>query len=136
MPSETLHGIDFRPVNEQLYALSSTSRLYTINLSSGAAAVAGTGALATWLSGTDFGFDFNPTVDRIRVVKNTGQNLRLNPNDGTVAAVDGSLNPGTPVVTAAAYTNSFAGATTTSLFELTILLINFSYKTLQMQEHW
>ena len=26
--------------------------------------------------GTAFGFDFNPTVDRIRVVSDTGQNLR------------------------------------------------------------
>jgi hypothetical protein len=32
-------------------------------------------------------------VDRIRVVSNTGQNLRLNPDLGTVAAIDGNLNP-------------------------------------------
>ncbi|RXM57064.1 DUF4394 domain-containing protein [Chryseobacterium sp. CH1] len=30
-------------------------------------------------------------MDRIRVVSNTGQNLRLNPNDGTIAAVDLAL---------------------------------------------
>ena len=68
------------------------------------------------LSGANFGFDFNPTVDRIRVVSNMGQNLRVNPNDGTVAATDGMLNPGTPQVSAAAYTNNFAGATMTKLF--------------------
>lgn len=112
---ETIAGIDFRPLNGQLYALGSTSRLYTINLSSGAATQVGSGIFSTLLSGTDFGFDFNPTVDRIRVVSNTGQNLRLNPNDGTVAAVDGMLNPGVPAISAAAYTNNFAGTSSTIL---------------------
>ncbi|MBO0937323.1 DUF4394 domain-containing protein [Fibrella sp. HMF5335] len=112
---ETLYGIDFRPANGQLYAVGSTSRLYTINTSNGAATAVGS-QFSTLLSGTDAGFDFNPTVDRIRLVTNTGQNLRLNPNDGTIAATDGNLNPGTPNVTGAAYTNNFAGATTTTLY--------------------
>ena len=115
---ETIFGIDFRPITGQLYALGSTSRIYTINTSSGAAAPVGSGPFSPALVGTDFGFDFNPTVDRIRVVSNTGQNLRLNPNDGTVAAIDGTLNPGPVVVTAAAYTNNFAGATTTTLYDI------------------
>lgn len=115
---ETLYGIDFRPANGQLYAISSTSRLYTINTSNGVATLVGSGPFSPALTGTDVGMDFNPTVDRIRVVSNMGQNLRLNPNDGTVAAVDGNLNPGPVVVTAAAYTNNFAGATTTVLFDI------------------
>lgn len=49
-------------------------------------------------------------------MSNLGQNLRLNPIDGTVASVDGNLNPGLPIITAAAYTNNFAGTTATSLF--------------------
>jgi hypothetical protein len=114
---ENILGIDFRPATGQLYALGSTSRLYVINLSTGAATAVGTAGAFT-LSGTDFGFDFNPTVDRLRVVSNTGQNLRLNPNDGTLTANDGALNPGTPSVTAAAYTNSFAGATATTLYDI------------------
>lgn len=112
---ETILGIDFRPVNGQLYALGSSSRIYTLNLGNGAATAVG-GQLSTLLEGTEFGFDFNPTVDRIRVVSNTGQNLRLNPNDGLVAAVDGSLNPGTPTISAGAYSDNFAGTTMTSLF--------------------
>lgn len=112
---EAILGIDFRPVNGQLYALGNSSRIYTINLGNGAATVVG-GQLSTLLEGSEFGFDFNPTVDRIRVVSNTGQNLRLNPNDGSVAAVDGSLNPGTPMISSAAYADNFAGTTTTSLF--------------------
>ncbi len=112
---ENIYGIDFRPLNGQLYALGSTSRLYTLNLSSGAATQVGTGTFSTLLLGTDFGVDFNPTVDRIRVVSNTGQNLRLNPIDGTVAATDAMLNPGVPMVSSAAYTNNFAGSTVTAL---------------------
>lgn len=114
---EQILGIDFRPLNGQLYALGSTSRIYTINTSSGAAAVVGTAPLTTLLSGTQFGFDFNPTVDRIRIVSNTGQNLRFNPLDGSVT-VDGVLNPATTGITGAAYTNNFAGATTTVLFDI------------------
>jgi Domain of unknown function (DUF4394) len=112
---ENIYGIDFRPVNGQLYALGSSSRLYALNLSSGAATQVGSGTFSTPLLGTEFGFDFNPTVDRIRVVSNLGQNLRLNPVDGTVAATDGNLNPGIPSVSSAAYTNNFAGTATTLL---------------------
>ena len=115
---ENIFGIDFRPLNGQLYALGSTSRLYSINLSNAAATQVGTGTFGTALSGTDFGFDFNPTVDRIRVVSNAGQNLRLNPIDGTVAAVDAAINPGTPMLSSAAYTNNFAGTTSTTLLVL------------------
>jgi hypothetical protein len=50
------------------------------------------------------------------VVSNTRQNLRLDPNTGLIAAVDGALNPGTPAASAAAYTNNFAGTTATTLF--------------------
>ena len=117
---ESVLGIDFRPLNGQLYALGSSSRLYTINTATGAAAAIGTAAFATALSGTSFGFDFNPTVDRIRCVSNTGQNLRLHPDTGGIAAVDAPLNPGTPAITASAYTNNFAGATATVLFNIDV----------------
>ncbi len=115
---ETLLGLDMRLVNGQLYALGSTSRLYTLNTSSGAATAVGTAAFTPALSGTAFAFDFNPTVDRIRIVSNTGQNLRAHPETGLIAAVDSTINPTGSVVTAAAYTNNFAGATTTTLYVL------------------
>ena len=115
---EMVLGLDMRPVNGQLYALGSTSRLYTINASSGAATVVGTTPFTPALTGTQFGFDFNPTVDRIRIVSNTGQNLRAHPETGAIVAVDGNINPGTPSITASAYTNNFAGATTTTLFAI------------------
>lgn len=119
---EFMAGIDFRPANGQLYGITLTAagnfaRLYTFNLSTGAAVAVGTGFALT--AGTAaVGFDFNPTVDRIRLVTNLGQNLRLHPTDGIVVSTDLALNPGTPVITGAAYTNSFAGATATTLFVL------------------
>ena len=113
---ENILAIDFRPSNGQLFGLGSSSRIYTINRTTGAATAVGS-QFSTLLNGTNFGFDFNPTVDRIRVVSDTGQNLRLNPNDGTVT-VDSNLNPGTPVVTAAAYTNSFGVSATTVLYDI------------------
>lgn len=115
---ENVLGIDFRPATGQLLALGSTSRLYILNTATGAATAIGTAPFATLLNGTSFGFDFNPTVDRIRVVSNAGQNLRLNPNDGSVAAVDGAINPTTAKVSAAAYTNNFAGSTATVLYDI------------------
>ncbi|HZG00327.1 MAG TPA: DUF4394 domain-containing protein [Chitinophagales bacterium] len=111
----TLVGLDMRPLNGQLYALGSNGSIYTINASSGAATLAG--MLSTPLVGTSFGFDFNPLVDRIRIVSDAGQNLRFNPNDGTTI-VDGNINPGTPAITAVAYTNSFAGTTSTTLLAI------------------
>src|SRR5262245_4566618 len=39
--SETLVGIDFRPRNKQLYGVSSGNRIYTINVTTGAATVIG-----------------------------------------------------------------------------------------------
>ncbi|HEX8638838.1 MAG TPA: DUF4394 domain-containing protein [Pyrinomonadaceae bacterium] len=112
---ETILATDFRPANGQLYALGSSSRLYTINLTTGAATQVGAAGAFT-LSGTEFGFDFNPVVDLIRVISNTGQNLRINPNNGTLTATDTTLNPATTGATGAAYTNNFAGATTTTLY--------------------
>ncbi|KAK6031638.1 hypothetical protein OSTOST_02223 [Ostertagia ostertagi] len=116
---EEFMGIDFRPVNGQLYGITVTNtgnaRLYTFNLSTGAATPVGSGFMLT--AGTSgIGFDFNPTVDRIRLVSNTGQNLRLNPNDGTIAATDANLNPGSPAVSGAAYSSNFPGAASTFLF--------------------
>jgi len=120
---ESLFGIDFRPATLQLYGLGSTNRLYTINTGTGAAAQVGSAGAFT-LNGFDFGFDFNPTVDRIRVTSDTDTNLRLNPNDGTLTMMDTTLayaagDPnfgGNPVIVGSAYTNNFVGAGSTLLY--------------------
>ncbi|MFN2513298.1 MAG: DUF4394 domain-containing protein [Pyrinomonadaceae bacterium] len=123
---ETILGIDVRPATRQIYALGSTSRLYTLNPSTGAATQVGTGTFTVALSGTSFGFDFNPVPDRIRVVSDAEQNMRLHPDLGTVVDFDAAtagvqpdpnLNPPGNVV-AVAYTNNAAGATTTTLYAI------------------
>jgi trimeric autotransporter adhesin len=122
---ERIVGLDYRPATGQLYALSSSNRLYVILIdSSRAIAIRVNRTNAFTLNGASFGFDFNPTVDRIRLVSDADQDLRLNPNDGSVAGMDGTLafaagdpNAGqNPSVVGSAYTNSFQGSTTTTLF--------------------
>jgi len=115
MDGETLVGLDFRPANGQLLAVSNMSQLYSVNPSSGAVTTIGE-PLMPATTGTFIGFDFNPTVDRIRLITDQGQNLRLHPDLGTVVAVDGSLSPGSPMASGAAYTKNFAGTTETALF--------------------
>src|SRR4051812_43255452 len=122
---ENLLAIDCRPATGQIYGLGSTSRLYTINPTTGVATQVGAAGAFT-LNGTAFGFDFNPVVDRIRVVSDVDQNLRLNPDTGALAATDtplayaaGDPNAGqNPNVVGAAYTNNVAGAATTTLYDI------------------
>ncbi|MEO7976665.1 DUF4394 domain-containing protein [Flavobacterium sp.] len=120
LPSgEKIVSIDYRPATGQLYALGTSSRLYFINEQSGLATALGSTSFTPALSGTTATINFNPTVDRIRLVTPSGQNLRLHPELGTVAATDGTINGGTtPSIGAVAYTNSVAGATTTQLFDI------------------
>src|SRR5690242_21491501 len=75
---QTLVGIDFRPANGRLYALgvdavTDVGTLYAISPQSGIATAIGSFNTAGDLPpGTGYGFDFNPTVDRIRVTTDTG----------------------------------------------------------------
>ncbi len=89
-PGEMILGIDYRVSKDTLYALGSSGRLYTLNEDTAQLTQVGTAPFAVKLEGTQFGFDFNPTVDRIRVDSNTGQNLRLHPDTGAV--VDSNPN--------------------------------------------
>ena len=115
---EMILGIDYRPATGQLYGLGSSSRIYVIDMN-GVATAVGTAAFSPALSGNVAGFDFNPTVDRIRVVTTSGQNLRLNPETGAVQVTDGSINGVTgAMISSVAYTNSMAGATSTVLFDI------------------
>src|SRR5262245_31960546 len=126
VPGDTIEAIDRRPATGESFALGvngTTAHLYTIDATTGVATQVG-GNIALPQSGgvvgpeTAFGFDFNPVVDIIRVVANNRDNFRLNPNTGAVAAADIALNPGTPVIVGAAYTNNFAGATSTTLYAI------------------
>jgi hypothetical protein len=121
---DTIRAIEYRPANGLLYGLSSASLLYVINEVTGVAMLVG--AFTPSLIGTEFGFDVIPVTDRIRVLSDANQNFRLNPDTGNLSVADsplsyaaGDSNFGVdPNVTAAAHTNSHAGATTTTLFAI------------------
>ncbi len=116
---ENIISIDYRPATGQLYALGTSSRLYLIDENSGLATALGTTAFTPQIEGTSSSIDFNPTVDRVRLLSNNGQNLRLHPELGTVAVIDGSINGvANTKIEATAYTNSFSGATSTQLYNI------------------
>jgi Domain of unknown function (DUF4394) len=106
----TLRGIDFRPATGDLYGVGSDNIVYRVNPVT-AIAIGEGPAFTPGLSGNSFGVDFNPTVDKIRVTSDAAQNLRLNPDEGTVLMADKNLNPGMPQVVGSAYTNSSFSAT-------------------------
>ncbi len=125
---QSIIGLDVRPATGELFgigynATTDSVTIYTLNPTTGAATAKGASIKIAGL-GMDVGFDFNPTVDRIRLVSKNGANYRLNPNNGALAATDMTLryattdaNTGkTPGATAAAYTNSYIAATGTQLF--------------------
>ncbi|MEY2504346.1 MAG: large repetitive protein [Verrucomicrobiota bacterium] len=122
--SEALVAIDFRPATGDLYAMGASGRLYVLNLTTGETFVPP--APPATLSGTRFGFDFNPAVDLIRVVSDLDQNLRLNPTTGSLTATDtpltyaaGDAHAGAnPNVVGSAYTNNFVGAAATVLYDI------------------
>lgn len=119
-----LQGIDFRPNNRLLYGVTDTNNIYTIDPETGVAthvSFLGVG----FTGGFQSGVDFNPAADRLRIVGSNDQNFRVNVDngavieDGTLAYAAGDSNAGiNPNITAAAYTNSFAGTTSTQLYNI------------------
>jgi hypothetical protein len=139
--NEVLAGMDIRPQTGQLYALAvntvtGNGTLYLVDPQLGTLTAVGTvgqiafvttaGAAVPLPNPTTvgYGFDFNPSVDRIRVTTSSGLNFRINPNNGapvdTDATAGNGINPdgsisggGSTGVSAAAYTNSFGQPLTT-----------------------
>lgn len=81
--------------------------------------------LSETLVGNAVGIDFNPTVDRLRIITDANQNLRVVPETG-VAIVDGMMGylPGDvnssvdPNIVATSYTNSVPDAMSTMQFAI------------------
>jgi len=124
-PEERLAAIDFRPQTGDLYAVGPSGTIIVVNPTSGHVSSPNFPS-STALSGSRFGFDFNPTVDRIRVTSDAEQNIRLHPDTGAVAGVDTNLQfaltdvhaGADPNVVASAYTNNFVGAGATVLYDI------------------
>jgi hypothetical protein len=120
---ETLIGMDFRPADGILYAVSDGNNLYSIDKQVATATLVG--AITPAIGGSRFGFDFNPVVDRLRVTNDGDDNLRCDPGtlacltDTSLAFGSGDVNAGrNPNVVGSAYTNSAAGATQTTLYAI------------------
>ncbi|MFJ7063551.1 DUF4394 domain-containing protein [Streptomyces griseobrunneus] len=121
-----LVGIDFRVQNSKLYGVGDKGGIYTLNTRNAKAAKVS--QLTVALAGKFFGVDFNPAANRLRVISDTGQNLRHNIDDPAAprtTTVDTPLtNPTMPPssakgVTGAAYTNNDLNAdTATALFDI------------------
>ncbi|TXR55798.1 DUF4394 domain-containing protein [Quadrisphaera setariae] len=121
-----LVGIDHRVQDGKLYGVGDKGGVYTLDAGNGAATKVA--QLTVGLQGTAFGVDFNPAANALRIISDTGQNLRhpfATPGAQTVA--DKTLNSptatppvdGTKGVTAAAYTNNdLADGTGTVLYDI------------------
>ncbi|MGI4835014.1 MAG: DUF4394 domain-containing protein [Janthinobacterium lividum] len=155
---QQLVGIDARPSTGVLYALginpnvsTGNAQVYTLVITTastttsiGTATATPVGAAITLdVSDTNrantrglvpnIGFDFNPRVDRIRVVAPNRANYRLNPNNGQIVLKDADLAysgskavsaPATPYVGTAAYTNSQLGVSGTTLYDIDVTATN------------
>lgn len=133
-----LVGIDYRVQDGKLYGVGDLGGVYTIDTGSRFGRATKVSQLTVPLAGTNFGVDFNPAANRLRVISDTGQNLRHNIDDPAGApaagttATDGTLAyPGVPPappttatqVTAAAYTNNDLDPNTaTTLFDIDTML--------------
>lgn len=120
-----LVGIDFRVQNGLMYGVGNKGGIYTIKTppASQDVVVTKVSQLQYTLHGTNFGVDFNPAADRLRVISDNGQNLRHNLNDHSTIQDVNLTTPGiegtTKGVSAAAYTNNdLNGTTATTLFDI------------------
>jgi hypothetical protein len=139
--SERVAGIDYRPSDGALVALSQDSsgrgRVYTLNPTTGVATLiyggganpglrdsGGNEVLLTESNFFSYGIDFNPVANALRIVAANDLNLRITAGGTGTTFVDTALNGPTtganPNVNAIAYTNNFAGATSTTLYGLNL----------------
>ncbi len=118
-PDTALIGIDTRPATGMIYGLGNAGGLYILDPTADKPEF--TARLSVALEGKNVGLDFNPTVDRLRIVTDLGQNLRVNVDTGATT-VDGFIKTGstrTNGVGGVAYTNNDNDASTaTTLFDL------------------
>lgn len=115
-----LRSIDFRPADGLLYGLATSGdkgQLYTIDIHNAIASTVGRGFSFAADAGTTVSIDFNPVVDRLRVVSSNGGNYRVNPNTGALAATDTNVADN---VQGLAYSNNHVGATQTTLYGLSM----------------
>jgi hypothetical protein len=129
---ETVVGIDLRPATGQLFAVTvpigisanALVRTYAVDPATGAATFVGSiPSTVPGAADTQWGVDFNPTVDRLRAVLANNESFRINPSNGSLAGDDVNLTytlPATGPIVAAAYDRNVAAAvgSPTTLYEI------------------
>lgn len=117
-----LVGMDFRPADRRLYGVGNAGGIYVVDTTDGSVSLAG--RLTTLLDGLTFGVDVNPAADALRIVSDSGQNLRYSFATGMTtedAELDSDGDPATPTegIAGAAYVNNDTDpATGTALLDL------------------
>jgi hypothetical protein len=115
--SEDILAMAVRPSNGQLYGLGvkgGTARVLQIDLDSGTTTQIGS---TFGVTGSNFGFDFDPTTDLLRIVSDADENISFNLTTGKATSLP-DLSPSSSSIVAIAFTNNFVGATSTTLFGL------------------
>jgi hypothetical protein len=122
--SGRLLGLDRRPADGLVYAVSDTSEIYRVDTTTGAATLVST-LTAPFDGDQRSGVDFLPHLDRLRLLSHDGQNVRVHVTlgasavDAGLAYTSGDPNAGTrPAIAATAYTNNVAGASTTAMYDI------------------
>ena len=132
---EKVVGIDFRPADGKLYALTDRASIYTVDPMTGAASPKTT--LAADPSDTtnpytalpaEVGIDFDPVTDRMRIVSSNGQNLRVDVDSGRVTT-DAVINGSSTGYTAVAHNNNIAAACRTILYAIDVATNRFVMQT-------
>ncbi|MCZ0963932.1 DUF4394 domain-containing protein [Paracoccus benzoatiresistens] len=119
-----LLGIDYRPGNGTLVAVTGDNRIVTIDPATGAATELATMNTPLPMADMPVIVDFNPMADRLRLMTGT-TNHRVNVDtgevtvDGSLAFEDGDMHAGeAPMIAAAAYTNSFGKPEETAMYDV------------------
>jgi hypothetical protein len=122
--ADKIVGIDVRPADGMLYGIAVDGSLVAIDAKSGQA-TAKSKLSEKFKPDVVTIVDFNPVVDRIRVMTSEGSNLRVNPEDGKWMSdgshkfKDGDANAAKkPKIVAGAYTNSWKGTKATTLYNI------------------
>ncbi len=119
---EDIVALDLRPETGELYAFTTDDRLMRVNTNGDANPV--TGIVGLNPMGTSVGLDFDPSTDQLHLITSVDEHFRYEIG-GTAQAVSlpelsyaaGDVNfLANPAVSAVAFTNSYARATTSEFF--------------------
>lgn len=117
-----LNAIDFRPATGELFGyLDSADALYRVNINTGELTLASPSPSGAPTNTSQLGMDFNPTIDRVRIITDSDQNIVFNPGNGATTLGTnvfygaGDVNQGVdPNIIDMGYSNNVAGLFMTS----------------------